>query len=444
MGFTAEALFLDFCLISVLLFLAKLIRLKVPFFQNHFIPTALIAGLLAVLGGKNALNILPFSDSLSAYCGPLQIMLSASLFIGEAKIPPFRRMLKDAGDSFFLNCAADIGQFGVGILAGAAAAKWLFPGLNESFGFLMPAGFAGSHGTAAIVSDIFEGEGFVGAFSIGQTFATVGLLTGIFLGVFFVNYGAKKGYTKLIARVEDLPAAMKRGLVEPEEQEPFGRVSVNSMSLDTLSWHIALVFVAVGIGYLFSKFSELVMPDFVIPVYGIALVGGIVLQNFLRWRKLDRYTDPQIIKRIGGSVTDYMVVFGVASIDFSAIGRYWLPILLLCAVGWIFSVFFLFVISKRCFQSYWFERGIFIFGWCTASMPVALMLLRLVDPDFKSEILKQTSFAWIFLSLAEIAVITFAPMLLIHGYGVFTGVALTALALLCIIICRAYYGKRRI
>lgn len=151
----------------------------------------------------------------------------------------------------------------------------------------MPAGFAGSHGTAAIVSDIFEGEGFVGAYSIGQTFATVGLLTGIFLGVFFVNYGAKKGYTKLIASAADLPAAMKRGLVEPEEQEPFGRVSVNSMSLDTLSWHIALVFVAVGIGYLFSKFSELVMPDFVIPVYDIALVGGIVLQNFLRWRKLE-------------------------------------------------------------------------------------------------------------------------------------------------------------
>lgn len=128
----------------------------------------------------------------------------------------------------------------------------------------------------------------------------------------------------------------------------------------------------------------------------------------------------------GNSVTDYMVAFGIASIDLKIFMGYIKPILFMSAVGIIFSVMFLFTISKKCFRNYWFERGIFIFGWVTAAMPVALMLLRLVDPGFKSDILKETSFAWIFLTFAEIAVVTFVPALCLRGFNMTCGLLLAA------------------
>lgn len=427
MGFSAEDLFLDFCIISSLLFISKLIRLRVKFLQKHFIPTALIAGILAFIGGKSCLNVLPFSEGISAYCGPLQIMLSASLFIGCKELPSFKKMISSVGDSFLLNCAAELGQYGISVIVGCFAAAKLFPEIKEWFGVLMPAGFAGSHGTAAIVSSVFTEAGFAEAYSIGQTFATIGLLFGIFGGVAFVNLGVKKGYTKIITQEKAQDEEMLTGLVKPENRETIGENTMNSMSIDTLSWHVALILTSVSLGYILSELSGKLMGGaFKVPVYGIALAMGIILELVLKKFKLESYTDERIINRIGNSVTDYMVAFGIASIDLKIFMGYIKPILFMSAVGIIFSVMFLFTISKKCFRNYWFERGIFIFGWVTAAMPVALMLLRLVDPGFKSDILKETSFAWIFLTFAEIAVVTFVPALCLRGFNMTCGLLLTA------------------
>lgn len=442
MGFSAEDLFLDFCIMSSLMFISKLIRLKVKFLQKHFIPTALIAGVLAFLAGKSCFDILPFSEGISSYCGPLQIMLSASLFIGSKQLPSFKKMINSVGDSFLLNCAAELAQYGIAILVGCFAAAKIFPNIHQWFGILLPAGFAGSHGTAAVVSTVFTDKGFSEAYSIGQSFATIGMLIGIFGGVMFVNIGIKKGYTKIINSSSVTDKELLTGLVEPKNREVFGENTTNSMSIDTLSWHVCLILTAVGLGYVFSELSERLMHGvFKVPVYGIALATGIVLEIILKKVKLESYTDERIINRIGNSVTDYMIAFGIASIDLEIFMGYIKPILFMAFVGTAFSVLFLFVISKKCFQNYWFERGIFIFGWITAAMPVALMLLRLVDPGFKSSILKETSFAWIFLTFVEIAVVTFVPVLCLNGLSLACGIALTLVSVLAVGV--AWYIKAK-
>ena len=64
MDFSPWVLFTDIGLISLLLLVGTIIRAKVKFIQQMFLPASIIAGLLALLFGPNGLGILPFSDQM--------------------------------------------------------------------------------------------------------------------------------------------------------------------------------------------------------------------------------------------------------------------------------------------------------------------------------------------------------------------------------------------
>ncbi len=59
MEFTPLSLLYDFCIMSLLLFIGKVMRSKIRFFQNIYIPSALIAGILGVIGGPYGWKIIP-------------------------------------------------------------------------------------------------------------------------------------------------------------------------------------------------------------------------------------------------------------------------------------------------------------------------------------------------------------------------------------------------
>lgn len=142
-------------------------------------------------------------------------------------------------------------------------------------------------------------------------------------------------------------------------------------------------------------------------------------------------------------MTDYLVGFGVATINVGVVIQYWKPMLTLCVIGIIYVVLFFFVISKRFFRNYWVERGIYIFGWSTGVMSIAVLLLRIVDPEFKSGVLEDSGFAWIFVSFIDIACVTFIPILLMQGFGMITGWVLVALAVLCVVLSGIFYGVNK-
>ena len=53
---TLTTVLIDISAVSVLLFLAFLIRQKIPFFYKYYIPTSLIAGILGLLLGPQVLG----------------------------------------------------------------------------------------------------------------------------------------------------------------------------------------------------------------------------------------------------------------------------------------------------------------------------------------------------------------------------------------------------
>lgn len=315
----AVDLLYDFAIMSALILVAKIIRVKIKAIQNFYIPTALIAGFLGLFLGKQFLNVLPFSEEIGNYSGILIAVLFGSMFLGSKGKASFKSMLGSVGDTFLINGAAEIGQYGVFVLIGTIILPIIFPGIHEAFGMMLPSGFIGGHGTAAAVGTVVADAGWTEGTSVGQTFATIGLLSGIIGGVILINIGARKGYTKIIKEVKSLPEEMKTGLVPEEKRSSLGDATVNSMSIEPLTWHLGLVLVAVGAAYLVNSWLKIILPQISFPVYGLALLCSIALQAALKVLKMDDYVDKRVITHVGSSATDYLVAFGVASINISVV-----------------------------------------------------------------------------------------------------------------------------
>ncbi|MGN1157365.1 MAG: sodium/glutamate symporter [Agathobacter sp.] len=433
----------DFALISVLLFIAKIIRAKVKVIQKLYIPAALIAGFIGLFLGNQFLDLLPFSSEISSYSGILIAVLFGTMFLGNKGKNSFKKMFGSVGDTFLVNGAAEIFQYAIFILIGVAVLPVIFSGINESFGMLLPAGFIGGHGTAAAIGGVLADNGWEEAVSIGQTFATIGLLGGILGGVVIINIGARKGHTAIIKNVKDLPDEMLTGLIPEEKRTPMADNTVNSMSIDGLTWHLSLVLIAVGMAYLVNAGLKIVFPQISFPVYGLALLCSIALQAILRLVKLDKYVDKRMITRIGSSATDYLVAFGVASINISVVLKYWLPILVLCIIGFVSVVVWFCVISPRFFRNYWFERGIYILGMSTGVLATGVILLRIADPEFETGVLEDFGFAWIFLSIVDMLIVSFSPVFVMGGQGLPYSVALLAVAIIFLIICKVVFRPKR-
>lgn len=281
------------------------------------------------------------------------------------------------------------------------------------------------------------------ATSIGQTFATIGLLCGIIIGVVLVNIGARKGYTRIIKRVDELPEDMKTGLVDEDKRSSMGENTVSPMSIDPLTWHVTLVLVAVGLAYLTNTGLKILLPKLSFPVYGLALVMSLLLQGILSLLHLNQYVDKQVVTRVGSTATDYLVGFGIASININIVLKYWVPIVILSVLGVVFVVVWQFVISKRFFHNYWFERGIYIFGMSTGVMATGVILLRITDPEFKSGVLEDFGFAWIFLSIIDMLIVSLAPMFIGNGMGIMIGLVFVAIAVFCLILSGKLFGIQK-
>ena len=237
-----------------------------------------------------------------------------------------------------------------------------------------------------------------------------------------------------------MPAEYKTGLIPEGKRTSMGENTVSPMSIDPMAWHLAIILVAVGGAYLINEGLKILFPSISIPIYGIALIVGVLLYSLLRLIKMDSYVDSNVISRMGSCATDYLVAFGVATINVNVVLQYWQPILILCLLGFAQVFVFFFLFSRHLFRDHWVERGIYIWGWSTGVMSIAVLLLRIADPEFKTGALEDSGFAWIFVSFIDIALITFLPIFVIQGLGLQAGVVLCVVSAVLLGLAALIYG----
>jgi ESS family glutamate:Na+ symporter len=439
---------LDFALLSVLLLGAQLLRSRIKLLQELLLPTSLLAGFLGLAGGPEGLDLLPFSKwpegkpAFTDYPGQLVLLVFATLFMGaRPRSPGLGGVVNKVGDTFFYNLAVEIGQYGAALAFGLLVLAPLFPGLPEGFALMLPAGFAGGHGTATVVGQPLKDGGWEEAITVGYTFATIGLLAGIFGGLVLINVGTRCGWTRLVESPGELAEVERQGFVAPERQGSLGRQTVAPAALDPLAWHLALVLVPVAVVYLLNYLARAALPGNVtLPGFAVAMLAGAGLQKSLDLVGVGQYVDRQVIGRIASSASDYLIGFGVASIKLSVVVQNALPILILSLFGMVYCLLLFWFLGRRICRTFWFERSLFVYGWATGVLATSITLLRVVDPHFRSRTLEDYGLAYLFIAPLEIALLVIVPPLVARGWIALPAVVLLILFGACIVLSARLIG----
>ncbi|MPM37970.1 hypothetical protein SDC9_84592 [bioreactor metagenome] len=271
-------LFSDLGMIFGLLLVGKLIRVKIKFIQQLFIPPSLIAGFLGLALGPNGFGLLPFSDQLGTYAGVLIALVFASLPLSSPKFT-FKEVSGRVGPIWAYAQLGMLLQWAIMGLFGLFVLKLVWPQLNSAFGIMLPTGFYGGHGTAAAIGDAFNSLGWDEAKSLGMTTATAGVVVAIILGLIMVKRAAIKGDTSFIKDFSELPDELRTGLTPPEKREDAGMSTTSSISIDTLAFHLAFVFLVAFIGYMLSQGVKFYYPKLEIPVFSAAFIVGLVFKK---------------------------------------------------------------------------------------------------------------------------------------------------------------------
>lgn len=414
---TAQDFLMDFAIASVFILIGQLIRAKVPFVQKFFVPASMIAGFMALALGKQGANILPFSDNIGSYPGVLIILIFAAVGLNGFSFSKegFKAEVNRIGSYFSYKVLAQVIQFSLVPLFSILVISRLFPEINYSFGLLLAAGFSGGHGTAAAVGSTLANMGFTDATDIAMTCATVGILAGIFGGLFFIKIGTKRGWTKYIQGFQYISGDLKTGLVKDETKRvPMGKETVSSVVLDPLAWHLALLLAASGAGMVVNKWI-LNATGLDLPNYLIAFLIAIAMFLIFRKTGVQHYVDETVVNRISGTATDYLVFFGIASIKISVIVKYAVPLALLLLFGIVIVVLTLMFFGPAMNKGSWFERSIFVWGYSTGVFAIGFILLRIVDPLNKSKTLNDTAFAAPFTTPIEMFAWSMGPVMLMTG-----------------------------
>lgn len=436
----------DFGIVSTLILGSHLLRNRIKFLQNTYVPSAVIAGLIGLFLGPQFLDFLSFSkneaghQNIGIYPSFLVVLLFATLFLGQRKKElTIKQAIEHAGDTFFFNLASMLGQYGFSLLFGIAILFPLFPYLSDGFSLLLPAGFIGGHGTSAAMGSVMESYGFEGALSIGYAFATVGILIGVLGGMILINCATRLGWTRLVHSVSEMPISMKTGFVPEEEQTSMGKETISPIALDPLTWHIAIVFATAVFAYYIAGHLEKIV-GISVPVFCVALLTGAVLQKILNVIKIGRYVDRHVVHRIGSMVTDFLVAFGIASISVKVVLDYAAPLIIMFAFGTFFTLCLMWFLGRRICRNFWFERSILMFGWNTGNVAMSMVLVRVVDPDMATTVLEDFGISYFGIAFVEIALISIMPHLVMKGIIIVPMLVLLGGFFACILLSRSIVG----
>ena len=381
-----------FSSLAAMLLLGVLLRAKIPFFQKYLIPSCLIGGILGLL----LVNIGVLQLSISnletlAYHFFNISFISVGLTQdnnqkntkkkekGFLKGPLWMALTQTA----IFPLQAIVGGILV-ILFGLIGIE-LFP----TFGFFAPLGFEEGPGQALSIGKVWEGFGFEYATTIGLTFAAIGFFFSFFIGVPLVNWGILKG---LSARgPKDMPKDFLVGIIPKNQRtEPAGKLTFHSGNVDSLAFQAALIGLVYALTYVLVKYlGKIVPPDVASILWGFFFIFGLGIALITKWAmgkfNIGHLADSGIQRRLTGWSVDFLIVSTVMAIKLAVVAKYIIPISVISLfIGAVTTVAVIYL-GKRIW-SYNLERTAAVYGAVTGTVSSGLLLLRIVDPEFKTPV----------------------------------------------------------
>ncbi|AIO18181.1 hypothetical protein KQ51_00279 [Candidatus Izimaplasma bacterium HR1] len=441
-----------FIYLGLLLFVAKLIKEKLPFLNRIIIPSALIAGFLGLLLSDGFFNIVDISvpvyeqytegDVEDAMDQDFEnvLVLSAleaskmgvtidfevydeidevilviddeternplifesvyhALAIGFIALT-LRRSENQTDKKVWSTGMVIVITYLLQALIGVTIVVVLFRDIFLGAGLLLPLGFGQGPGLATGQGRAFmDGVGQLAhGGALGASIASMGFLVGGVVGVIALNYLARKHKLSAnkIHREESL-------IKETFEVETIKEIRV----FDALTMQIVIIFVIYGLVYLTLAFLEnLVFPllgDLGVTFAGVfhgfnfligiiyALIYRRVLSSYeKRGRNIKFLTNNYILSNVSSIAFNFMIIGSVLTITNTAIETYYLFVLALVVFGTISTFLFVKWISKKIYSGK-FETHYFVgmFGMLTGTASTGLALLKGIDQDFESPVAEE-------------------------------------------------------
>jgi ESS family glutamate:Na+ symporter len=383
------------------------VRAKIRFFQKYLIPNALTAGFL-LLGVYNfVFPIVGISLTSERFGEMVYHLLNISFIAMTLRRPPKREVGRKS--ALFPTSVSVISQFAVqslgGLLMTILFISTLYPELFPSFGFLMPLGFAQGPGQAYAIGKGWEPMGFAGAGTVGLTFAAIGFLWACFGGVFLINYGIRKGWVnrEQIAILKNRD--VRTGIYQRQEEKPLGsHLVTETEAIDSMTYHIGLVFFVYLLSFLFLKGLTFLLGllgpmgyELGVNLWGINFVFSALTAMLVRaiagGLKISYTFDNPSLSRISGLSVDLMVAASIGAISLVIVEKYILQIIIMSTFGGIFALWLVPWFCSRIFTDHQFQRMLMIYGVSTGTLPTGLALLRVIDPNFETPVASDYMFS---------------------------------------------------
>lgn len=371
-----ETLMFAVVVLGVLLLAGVLIRIVARPLRRLFLPAALIGGVLGLALGPHGAALFPESlvETWSGLPGVLATIVFAPMLMG-VQMPKLRETYRMIIPQVLFSYMGSFLMTGVPLIISALVLAPLW-NVGPMFGSIVEVGWPGGHGTAGAMAEVYQQQDWNAGVSLALTSATVGLVFGISVGMVLVNWGVRRGH---ITAHDTSPNSRHSDILPESRRTSTGRTAFSSDLVHSLTYHAALIAIAVLIGWVLQYFIELAVPG--MPLFPLAMIGGGIVQAVINRTPLRNTVDTASLRTIQGIALDVLIVSAVASIQLPVVADNAgaLAVLMVLAAG--LSLGFFFLAGPRLFQQNWFEQSIVNFGTLTGVSSVGLMLLRTVDPE---------------------------------------------------------------
>lgn len=418
--------FIGLCL---LLLVGHFLRTRIRLLQWLYLPSCVIAGLVG-LGVIQALNAChgalaasnpaaqPYWRELlgiahgaaaewtrvwSKLPGFLINIVFACLFMGVT-LPRLSSLVRRSGLQLAYGQIVAWGQYVVGVGLVVFVMTGLFEVLQPDtpaarmFGGILPVGFEGGHGTASGLAETFAQKGWPDGKHFALASATAGIVSAIVVGMVLVNVATRRGWTTLRQSPASVSEDDSIGIIPVDRRPSAGKLTVKADAIESFTLHIALVGVAVLIGYALQQaLAQLdrlyALPGELegrkglfgsIPMFPLCMLGGLCVQVWEQKYDRHKLIDLGLMRRIQNCTLDFLVVAAIATIQLEVIVAGLTPLLILVAAGIVWNVLCVLLLARWLLPDAWFERSIAELGQSMGVTATGLLLLRVVDPDYQT------------------------------------------------------------
>lgn len=419
--------------VAVLLAIGFALRSRFGVFDKIYIPASVIAGTigLAVIQWVSLFRLPPVAkrhfESSVETLGKWPVFLIAVVFAAmllQSHSGRRRIGMRATVCEAIMVWIIALGQTAIGLLL-----TWLviqpFYDVPNSFGILIETGFAGGHGTATAMGQVFAMPqiDFPVGRDLGLLMATLGLVYGTISGIFWINVASR---LKLAMTHDEVKTPLESnragdplaGDSQSYSAEKSGPVARYARQLIAIAAAFAIGFTAQAVvGMIAAGLDPAPIPDAVapadqppaspvlqrlrwvglvgsFPLFIYTLLGGWTVAKLLKGIRRSQWLDGQAGATISGWAMDLLVVAALATLNVQAVASYLFPITVLFLGGAVWSAVSLLLLSPRILaKSHWFELGLINYGMSTGTTATGFVLLRLVDPQLKTDAAKQYALA---------------------------------------------------